>query len=191
MHQATIAEYTPPERKPAMRVLIVAENASAKFGGEAFLPLHYFRMLRSRHIEAWLVTHARTQAELEALLPEERDRMFFVPDTWLHRWLFHCGKPLAGRVSFATVGMLSNLYTQMLLRRLVRHLTHEKQIIEVVHQPSPVRLQMGRAGLERVRQHFDWERKTDRILEVYQDKITASQNQTQNWKAAEVRSFPA
>lgn len=120
-----------------MRVLIVAENASAKFGGEAFLPLHYFRMLRSRHIEAWLVTHARTQAELEALLPEERDRMFFVPDTWLHRWLFQCGQLLPRRIGEATTGQISHLYTQTMQRRLVRHLVQEHQI-DIVHEPIPV-----------------------------------------------------
>ena len=40
------------------RVLIVAEHASAKFGGEAILPLHYFRVLRKRGIEAWLIVHS-------------------------------------------------------------------------------------------------------------------------------------
>jgi hypothetical protein len=64
-----------------MRILIVAQNASTKFGGEALLPLNYFRILRSRQIETWLVVHARTQAELTALFPEERDRMHFVSDT--------------------------------------------------------------------------------------------------------------
>jgi hypothetical protein len=28
------------------RVLIVADHASARFGGEAILPLHWFRLLR-------------------------------------------------------------------------------------------------------------------------------------------------
>ena len=58
-----------------MRIAIVAQNASTKFGGESLLPLHYFRILRSRQIETWLVVHARTQAELEALFPEDCDRM--------------------------------------------------------------------------------------------------------------------
>ena len=70
-----------------MRIVIVAQNASTKFGGESLLPLNYFRILRSRQIETWLVVHARTQAELEALFPEDCDRMHFVPDTWVHRLL--------------------------------------------------------------------------------------------------------
>lgn len=120
-----------------MRVLIVAEHASAKFGGEAFLPLHYFRVLRSRQIEAWLVVHARTQAELEALLPQERDRMHFIPDTGLHRFLYQAGKLLPRRVDLATTGFLSHFYTQIVQRSLVRQLVREHQI-EIVHEPIPV-----------------------------------------------------
>jgi hypothetical protein len=32
----------------SLRILLVAEHASAQFGGEAALPLHYYRVLRSR-----------------------------------------------------------------------------------------------------------------------------------------------
>ena len=35
-------------------------------------------------------------------------------------------------------------------------------------QSPELRLSMGRAGVERVRKYFDWERKVDRILEIYQ-----------------------
>lgn len=50
-----------------MGVVIVAEHASDQFGGEAFLPLHYFLLLRLGNVEAWLVVHARTQTELQTL----------------------------------------------------------------------------------------------------------------------------
>ena len=52
-----------------MPIVIVAQNAPTKFGGEALLPLNYFSILRSRQIETLLVVHARTQAELKALFP--------------------------------------------------------------------------------------------------------------------------
>ena len=120
-----------------MRIVIVAQNASATFGGESLLPLNYFRILRSRQIETWLVTHARTQAELEALFPEECDRMHFVPDTWLHRLLNNCGKFIPARVNEFTFGLLSHLYTQMLQRRIVRRLVSEQEI-DIVHEPTPV-----------------------------------------------------
>jgi len=120
-----------------MKVVIVAEHASAIFGGEAFLPLHYFRLLRSRNIEAWLVVHARTQAEVETLFPEDCDRMHFVADTKLHRLLCHCGRLLPKRVGDATTGLLSHLYTQIIQRRIVRRLVREHKI-DIVHEPIPV-----------------------------------------------------
>ncbi|MBE9092842.1 glycosyltransferase family 4 protein [Tychonema sp. LEGE 07203] len=120
-----------------MRILIVAQNASTKFGGESLLPVNYFRILRSRQIETWLVTHARTQAELEGLFPEDRDRMHFVPDTWLHRLLSNCGESIPARVNDFTFGLLSHLYTQVLQRRVVRRLVSEHEI-DTVHEPTPV-----------------------------------------------------
>lgn len=123
--------------KPLMRIVIVGQNASTKFGGEALLPLNYFRILRSRQKEIWLVVHARTQAELTALFPEERDRMHFVPDTWLHRVLNNCGLFIPARVNEFTFGLLSHLYTQVLQRRIVRQLVSEQEI-DIVHEPTPV-----------------------------------------------------
>ena len=38
-----------------LRVLIIADHASTRFGGEAALPFHYFKGLRARGIEAWLL----------------------------------------------------------------------------------------------------------------------------------------
>ncbi|MEG4272913.1 MULTISPECIES: hypothetical protein [unclassified Microcoleus] len=43
-------------------------------------------------------------------------------------------------------------------------------MLKLAHSPE-LPLSMGCAGRERVRQHFDWERKVDRILEIYQQKI--------------------
>ncbi len=120
-----------------MRIVIVAQNASTKFGGESLLPLNYFRILRSRQIETWLVVHARTQAELEALFPEDCDRMHFVPDTWLHKLMSNVGQLLPARVNLPTLGLLSHLYTQTIQRRIVRNLV-SKHEIEIVHEPTPV-----------------------------------------------------
>ena len=120
-----------------MRVVIVAEHASAKFGGEAFLPLNYFRLLRSRQIETWLVSHMRTQIELEALFPDAIDHMHFVADTWVHRALYHSGKLLPRRVAESTTGLLLHLYTEVTQRRMVRQLVKKDQI-DIVHQPIPV-----------------------------------------------------
>jgi glycosyltransferase involved in cell wall biosynthesis len=120
-----------------MKVCIVAEHASTRFGGEAILPVHYFRLLRARGIESWLVVHARTRDELAELFPQDLDRIMFVPDLWIHKLIFHLSRYLPRRVSEATLGLLNQLITQFCQRAIVRKLIRDKQI-DVVHQPIPV-----------------------------------------------------
>ncbi len=120
-----------------MRICIVADNASARFGGEAILPLHYFRQLRQRRVEAWLVVHDRCRTELESLLPAERERMRFVPDTAFHRALFRLSGFLPRRIAESTVGLLMLMYTQWTQRSVVQQLIREHGI-DVLHQPAPV-----------------------------------------------------
>ena len=104
-----------------MRVLIAAEHASARFGGEAALPLHYFRVLRQRRTDVWLVTHARTRPELTSLFPDEQ-RIHYVEDTWLHRLMWHVGSWLPDQISYFTTGFVSRLAAQLAQRRIVRRL---------------------------------------------------------------------
>ncbi|MDB5329729.1 MAG: family glycosyltransferase [Phycisphaerales bacterium] len=119
------------------RVLIVAEHASARFGGEAILPLHYFRVLRKRGVEAWLIVHSRTREELSRLFPGDLGRIHFLPDTKYHRLLYHLGKPLPGQLRHFSVGFLSRLSSQRQAKRVARRLIAEHRI-DVVHQPIPV-----------------------------------------------------
>ncbi len=120
------------------RVLIVAEHASARFGGEAILPLHYFRMLHRRGVNVWLVVHARTRNELAEILTEEEfQRITFLPDLWLHKRLNQFGRFLPNRLSYNTLGLLGRLSTQSMAREVARKLIRE-QGIGVVHQPMPV-----------------------------------------------------
>jgi hypothetical protein len=120
-----------------MRIIIVADNASTRFGGEAFIPLNYFRLLRARNVEVRLVVHARNKAELIARFPEDHDRLYFVEDTRLHKALFGLGQFLPRRLAEATTGLVIHLTTQLSQRQIVRDLikTHP---IDVVHQPIPV-----------------------------------------------------
>jgi glycosyltransferase involved in cell wall biosynthesis len=120
-----------------MRICIVAEHASERFGGEAFLPLHYFRLLRSRGIDTWLVVHSRTQNELAALLPNEIDRIRFVPDLWIHKLIHRLSNLLPRRLSVATLGLLNQLITQYCQRSVVRQLVRS-EAIDVIHQPIPI-----------------------------------------------------
>ena len=116
--------------------LIVCDHASAKFGGEAILPLHYFRLLRNRGLEVWLVTHARTRAELTELFPGER-RILYVEETLLHTLLWNLGKLLPPTLAYATTGFLLRLGVQVAQRRIVRRLV-AREGIDLVHQPTPV-----------------------------------------------------
>jgi glycosyltransferase involved in cell wall biosynthesis len=120
-----------------MRICIVAEHASASFGGEAILPVHYFRLLRSLGIECWLVVHTRTRSELAELFPKDFNRILFVPDLWIHKLFFFLSRFLPRRLSEATFGLLNQLVTQFCQRGLVRKLIRE-QHIDLIHQPIPV-----------------------------------------------------
>lgn len=120
-----------------IRVLIVAENASAKFGGEAILPLHYYRILCNRNVPTWLVVHERTRAELETLFPDNAERIVFVPDTAMQRLLWRLGQRLPDRLASFTTGYFIRRITQLAQRRLIRKLV-KTQGITVIHQPTPV-----------------------------------------------------
>ena len=119
-----------------MRVLIAAENASTRLGGEAILPFHYFRLLRTRGVDAHLLVHARMREELLAAFATDRDRLHFVEDLWLQKLFHKLGRLLPRRVDEATLGLANQMLTQRGQRRLVRRLAVAGKT--VVHQPIPV-----------------------------------------------------
>ena len=103
------------------RVLIVSEHASARFGGEAALPLHYFRVLLRRGYDVWLITHARTRDELSQTYPGE-ERIVYVEDTRLHILMWQLSKRLPGQIAYFTTGFVSRVAAQLEQRKLVRSL---------------------------------------------------------------------
>ncbi|HUN57663.1 MAG TPA: hypothetical protein VMU41_06080, partial [Candidatus Binataceae bacterium] len=115
----------------------MAEHASLKFGGEAALPVHYYRILRRRQIPVWLVVHERTRSELQSLFPLDRDRIVFVPDTKAHLVLWRLSQLLPDKISSFTAGFLLRYLTQVAQRRELRRLLRE-HAISVIHQPIPV-----------------------------------------------------
>jgi glycosyltransferase involved in cell wall biosynthesis len=125
------------ERSPQLRVCIVADNASFRFGGEASLPLHYFLRLRERGVEAWLILHERTKAEVVQLLPNEQDRIFYLRDRWYHKLLWKLSLLLPRRIAVATLGTAMVLINQVVQRRMLRKLIPQHGI-NLVHQPIPV-----------------------------------------------------
>lgn len=116
---------------------MVAEHASAKFGGEAALALHYYRVLRARGAPVWLVAHERTRAELVALFPDDGGRMVFVADTKWHRLLWRVGQKLPTRLANFSTGFVMRVLSQLTQRTLIKQLVQDKGIT-VIHQPMPV-----------------------------------------------------
>lgn len=119
------------------KVLIVAEHASAKFGGEAALPLHYFRVMRKMGVDVRLITHDRVKAELQQTLHDDLARVHFIRDNAIHRLLWRIGRWMPARVAYFTTGFASRALTQMMQRRVARELIREHGI-DIVHQPMPV-----------------------------------------------------
>ncbi len=120
-----------------LRVCIVAENASWKFGGEAVLPLHYFSRLRARGIDAWLVTHARTRPELDQAFPADRERILYIEDSWFYRLAYRSSQLLPRRIALATVNLASLVLSQGQQRRQILKLIRHHGV-NLVHQPIPV-----------------------------------------------------
>lgn len=118
-------------------VLIVAENASEAFGGEAAIPLQYFMRLRNRGVNAFLVVHERNRDALARLLPTETDRISFVPDTLLHKIIWHGSTWLPAVVRRVSTEPALILLTEWFIRRNAKHVIRKHGIM-VVHQPTPV-----------------------------------------------------
>jgi glycosyltransferase involved in cell wall biosynthesis len=106
-------------------------------GGEAILPLHYFRFLRRRNIEAWLVVHERVRKELEEVLSDERHRIYYIRETLFQTITYRLGTLFPGRVAWVTLFWLVDLSTGRRTRSLARKLVAQLGI-DVVHQPTPV-----------------------------------------------------
>lgn len=120
-----------------MKILIVSENATDEYGGESVLPLHYFRGLRVRGEDVYLLTHARVRDRLQQIIPLDLDRVIFIDETWLHVWLYKIGKKLPPRVNVLTVNALSHFVTQCLQWRLA-HKAVRALSIDIIHEPAPV-----------------------------------------------------
>jgi len=118
------------------KVLIVAEHASFRFGGEAALPLHYFSRLRRLGIPTWLVVHERTRDELTALFSDD-PRIVYIGDSWIHKLLWRTGSLLPRRIADFSTGYLMRVWSQLQQRRIVRDLVR-REGVSVVHQPMPV-----------------------------------------------------
>ncbi len=131
----TVADVSKSEHD--LCILIVAENASADFCGEAVLPLHWFRWLRQLGVDVWMIVHERNRAELTRRLGADVERVSYVSDRFLQKCANRLGTVLPGRVRAFTTEWVIHLLTQLGQRRLARRLAQEKRI-DLVHEPIPV-----------------------------------------------------
>ncbi len=124
-------------RQRALKVLIVAEHASAVFGGEALIPSQYFKYLRLMNIDVHLLVHERTRAELCKAFPNDLERLHFVSDSRINIWCHKIGSLMPDRVAVFTLGAVSHFDTQIRQRRLAKALVQQHRF-NVVHEPIPV-----------------------------------------------------
>jgi glycosyltransferase involved in cell wall biosynthesis len=121
----------------SMRILIVCEHASARFGGEAILPLHWFKYLRQAGDEVWLVSHARTREEVVKLFPDCKDYLHFAEDTPWQQRLHRIRSRVSARIARIVLDLWVHFITQLRQRRLVRGLVRAHSI-DWVFEPMPV-----------------------------------------------------
>lgn len=126
---------TTPPPAAELRILIVAEHASRRFGGEAALPMQYYDHLRRRGVPTWLLTHERVRPEFEG--SAIADQVLYVNDQPLHRLMWRLGRALPSRIEYVTTNYISRLLTQSIQRQQIRRLVKELSI-NLVHQPMPV-----------------------------------------------------
>jgi glycosyltransferase involved in cell wall biosynthesis len=118
-------------------VLIVAENASMRQGGESSLAMHWFLELLNEGVEAHLLVHVRSKPELDQLLSGFASRIHYVPDVLLQKICWNLGKALPAHVRSFTSEWLVHLITQFMQRRAARRLI-EQHKFDIVHEPAPV-----------------------------------------------------
>ncbi len=119
------------------KVLLITPQASEAFGGEAMLPVQYFRHLPAAGIEVAMIVHERARRELEGLFPGRQDQIHFVKDSWLHRLLYRCGRLLPQRIASFTTVFAVDLLTERAQKRIALQLIR-KERIDLVHVPIRV-----------------------------------------------------
>jgi glycosyltransferase involved in cell wall biosynthesis len=128
------ADVIPPER---LGVLIVAENASMRWGGEPSLALHWFLELLKEGVDVHLLVHIRSKPELDHSLSRFPSRIHYVPEVPLQKICWKLGKILPDHVRSFTSDWLMHMITQLMQRRTAQRLI-EQHTIDIVHEPTPV-----------------------------------------------------
>ena len=106
-------------------------------GGEAIIPIHYFRSLRDRGYSVLLLAHVRNRADLDEVFNEARDQIYYIEDTVWHRVIWRIGKLVPLRLFEFVFSMILNIVNEHFQRRYIRKLVADGKV-EIIHQPIPV-----------------------------------------------------
>ena len=120
-----------------MRVLIVADNVSARMGGEAVIPLHYLREMRTLGVDAHALTHARVADEIEVAPEFDATRTHFIKDTAFERAINIASKGVPGAIRETLFMNVIGVSTGLRLARRARELALQIGA-DIIHQPTPV-----------------------------------------------------
>lgn len=125
------------DKDTPLNILIVCEHASDVFGGEAMLPLNYFRMLSKTQHKPYLITHERVKDSIQQIKDIDQEAVFYLPNTKLHILLHRYSKILPERIGIVTFGFVMHLITQFYQWKVARQVIKAKNI-DIVHEPAPV-----------------------------------------------------
>jgi glycosyltransferase involved in cell wall biosynthesis len=120
-----------------MRALIVADNMSMRMGGEAVLPLHYFREMTALGVDVHALTHARVRDEISALPLFDPSRFHFIDDAPLEIAIHRLSRAAPGAVRETLFLNAIGVSTGLRLARRARTLATEIRA-DIIHQPTPV-----------------------------------------------------
>lgn len=122
-----------------MKVLIVADNASMLFSGEAALSLYYFDRLRERHLDVMMICHARCKEELRKRYSDDDlfNKIFFISDTKLQQFLFTLGNYLPFIIKDRIVGQIIYVLTQIKAKYVAQDLV-KRHSLQILFQPVPI-----------------------------------------------------
>jgi glycosyltransferase involved in cell wall biosynthesis len=120
-----------------LKVCVLGQHASLKFGGEASTPWMIFKLLRQRGIDAVLVSHARTRDELKAAFGADFERIYFVEDTGTDQFLYRLGKFLPGDLDSLTLAVFRHWLVQRRQRRVIQGLIRQGRV-NIISEVVPV-----------------------------------------------------
>lgn len=84
-----------------------------------------------------MLTHARSATSISEFADIQQNHVFYMPDTYAHKFLNTLSKKLPQRLSAISVGFLIHLLTQFYQWNLAKKIIQDNKI-DLVHEPAPV-----------------------------------------------------